>query len=51
MEEVMFMTLLVALGALLLAVLGRAALDPDTRGTDYRQPPMIGTAIQPSCKI
>ena len=39
----MLTTLLVALGALLLAVVGRAVLDPDTRDTDYPEPPMIET--------
>jgi hypothetical protein len=36
----MLTTLLVALGALLLAVAGRAVLDPGTRDTDRREPPV-----------
>lgn len=39
----MLATLLVALGALLLAVVGRAVLDPDRRDTDHAEPPMIET--------
>jgi hypothetical protein len=34
-ERNVLTTLLVALGALLFAVVGRAVLDPDTRNTDY----------------
>jgi hypothetical protein len=44
MERTMLMTLLVALGALLLRVVGRSTLDPHKRDTDHRELPICEKA-------